>query len=73
MNQRDRILLSLRQNTAVCGTLFLGDHMPRYSARIRELKELGHNIQTRPCRHPWHTHSLSNQIEYLLLDEGRMF
>ncbi len=72
MNQRDRILLSLQQNTAVCGTHFLEDRMPRYSARILELKEQGHNIQTRSCRHPWHTHS-SNQIEYLLLDEGRMF
>ena len=72
MNQRDRILLSLRQNTAVCGTLFLEDRMPRYSARILELKEAGHNIQTRSCRHPWHTHS-SKQSEFMLLEEGRWF
>jgi hypothetical protein len=72
MNQHDFVLATLKQNKAVCGTFFLDEHIPRYAARVGELRAQGHNIVTRSCEHPWHSHN-TRQIEYVLLDEGRLF
>lgn len=48
MNQRDRILAALKLEPR-CGTTFLNWRIPRYSARIGELRAEGYEITTRPC------------------------
>ena len=72
MNQHDFVLHTLQHNKATCGTFFLDEHIPRYAARIGDLRVEGHNIITRSCEHPWHHHK-TRQIEYVLVDEGRLF
>ena len=52
MSQSDTVLWMLRRGW-VCGTEFLDLHIPRYSARIDELKALGYGFDRRRCtRHP---------------------
>lgn len=63
MNQKDTILQMLRQGP-VCGTTLLGAHMPRYSAAVFDLREEGHNIETRRCIQ--HTHHKTRQVEFVL-------
>ena len=52
MGQRDRILRMLTDTypDGVCGTVFLRERMPRYAARIWELRAKGCAIQTEPCQ-----------------------
>ena len=40
----------------VCGTQFLDAHIPRYGARIHDLKKLGWEVQKRRCVNPQHAH-----------------
>jgi uncharacterized protein YbbK (DUF523 family) len=61
-NQRDTILRML-EHSPVCGTTFLEMYIPRYAARIHELRTAGHEIATRECRQ--HEHE-SRQTEYYL-------
>lgn len=61
-SQRERILRLLNAGP-VCGTSFLFLKMPRYSARIWELRKVGFNITTRRCTDPRHH---SRQVEYIL-------
>lgn len=68
MTQRDRILAALRMGP-VCGTQFLQMFIPRYAARIHELRKDGFVIGTRPCR--MHDHS-SAQIVYELAETDQM-
>jgi hypothetical protein len=49
MTQKQRILEALKAGP-VCGTTFLGWYMPRYSARILELRSEGYEITTRRCQ-----------------------
>jgi hypothetical protein len=53
MNQRDRILAALRLGP-VCGTQMLSWHIPRYSARIGELRVEGFEIIRRRCQLHYH-------------------
>lgn len=62
MTQKDRILGMLKLGP-VCGTRFLELYMPRYAARIHELRVEGHPIVSEPCRS--HDHK-SSQIRYRL-------
>lgn len=55
MNQCERVL-DLLKHGPVCGTVFLKLYIPRYSARILELRQRGHVITTRPCKDQWHGH-----------------
>ena len=50
MSQCDRIL-NLLKDGRVCGATLLEYRMPRYSARIGELRERGHRIETLKCEH----------------------
>lgn len=50
---------------AVCGTTLLGAHIPRYAARIYELRQDGWPIQKRQCTDPGHAHA-STQFEYFV-------
>lgn len=70
MSQRRRIL-RLLETAPVCGTELLDRHMPRYAARIKELRTDGHNIATRPCQNTLHRHTTA-QVEYVLLPAGQL-
>ena len=71
--QTEQILAMLR-NGPTCGTRFLTRRIPRYPARIFELKQEGHAIGKRPCDNEWHRHG-SPQWEWFLISEhdGRLF
>jgi hypothetical protein len=43
----------------------LGMHIPRYSARISDLKAIGYGIARRRCEDPTHRHS-SVQFEWFI-------
>jgi len=63
--------LTIRGADGVCGTEFLDVHIPRYAARILELRDAGNTIVTVPCReHNWHT---THQIRYVLIPKGQLF
>ena len=63
MSQKQRIANLLRDGP-VCGTALLDLRMPRYAARISELRAEGMLIETRVCES--HRHA-SKQIEYVVL------
>ena len=54
-----------------CGTDLLAAHMPRYAARIHELKAQGWPIERRRCQNPWHTHR-GCQYEWHVPEQGRL-
>ena len=56
MNQREIIMwhLALAGEKGKCGTDFLALHIPRYSARIKELRDRGAVIERFPCDDPRH-------------------
>ena len=62
MSQKQRIANLLRGGP-VCGTALLDLRMPRYAARISELRAEGMLIETRVCES--HRHA-SKQYEYVL-------
>lgn len=67
MSQRVEVLRLLR-NGPVCSTQFLTAHIPRFSARVFELRQDGYQIVKRQCRaHPWH-----KQWEFILIEQGQM-
>lgn len=66
--QKQRILEALRLEPR-CGTTFLDWHIPRYAARIYELRTEGHNIVSTPCK--LHHHD-SAQIVYRLVEMSQM-
>lgn len=68
LGQRDRVLVMLRDadGLGVCGTTFSDAHIPRYSARIGELRDLGWPIpDARRCHNPNHWHK-TKQFEWVL-------
>ena len=73
MSQRDRVLQALKAGP-VCGTEFLRMHIPRYAARVLELRQQGHEIMTVPCNDVYHDHQ-SAQVRYVLveMDQQRLF
>ena len=64
-NQRGRILRVLRW-APQCGARFLEMHIPRYSARIWELRREGYQITRRRCDVSHHAH-YSRQYLYELV------
>ncbi len=67
MSQDARVLEMLRRDW-VCGTTFLDEGMPRYAARICELRQRGCMIARKPCNDPTHHHS-SRQEQWRLMAE----
>ncbi len=56
--QTQRVLDALMTCPAgLCGTQLLEMRIPRYAARIQNLRDKGHNIDTVPCPHSWHSHN----------------
>ena len=64
MTQQERIQLHL-QDEPTCGTSFLNWHIPRYAARIHELRGKGYQITSERCQIEYH-HHLSAQTVYTL-------
>ena len=64
MTQQEDVLLYL-QEEPTCGTSFLNWHIPRYAARIHELRGKGHQITSERCQIEYH-HHLSAQTVYTL-------
>ncbi len=62
--QRDHVLRWLMVEP-ICGTDFLFSGIPRYSARIYELRKKGHQIVRRTC--DIHRHHRSRQYVYELI------
>ena len=59
------MMLQLAGSKGVCGTVFLEEHIARYSGRISELRQDGHGITTRRCENEWHRHKTA-QWEFVL-------
>lgn len=68
MNQREKVLAMLKTGP-VCGTDFLAAYVPRYSARILELRQQGHVIESRPCRNGWHQHETAQTVYELAVSD----
>ena len=68
MNQKQRILNALKLGP-VCGTDLLRWSIPRYAARIAELRKAGHDIVTRPCR--LHDHE-TPQFVYEMVEKDQL-
>ena len=68
MSQKRRILAALKLGP-VCGTDMLRWRIPRYAARIYELRTEGHDIVSRPCR--LHDHD-SPQVVYELAEKDQL-
>lgn len=66
--QKDLILRLLRKYPAVCATELLHLRIPRYAARILELRQAGYMIDSEPCDNPQHSHR-SRQIQYVLIPD----
>lgn len=58
-----------REGRGVCGTEFLDLYMPRYAARVLELRGEGWQIVTQECKQ--HAHE-TKQVEYVLLVDRRV-
>ena len=63
MTQRDRVQAMLTDDWT-CGTQFLARHIPRYGARIFDLRRQGLKVERRPCE--THQH-FDRQYEWRLL------
>ena len=63
--QKATILDQLRLwgDSGVCATTLLSMRIPRYAARIKELRDDGHRIETVPCL--FHPHK-TRQVRYVL-------
>ena len=64
MSQKNRVRRMLEVGP-VCGTALLDERIPRYAARIAELRGEGMPIVTRRCES--HRH-VSKQVEYLVVE-----
>ena len=57
--QKEYVLNQLKTRGTVCGTWFLQWNIPRYAARIYDLRTDGHRIERVRCPHHYHTHPAS--------------
>jgi len=71
VTQSQEILYRLQMGP-VCGTDLLRMYIPRYAARILELRLSGHQIETRTCTNSLHDHR-SKQVEYVLVTDDTLF
>lgn len=62
-DQKQKVLEMLRAGP-VCGTVFLKEHLPRYGARLWDLKKLGYEIERTRCFDHQH---VSTQYKWKLI------
>jgi len=73
--QAERVFKMLSRGW-VCGSEFLEAHLPRYGARIYELRQDGWYVSKRQCQHPWHRHESVQwqwKIERKPAGDGQLF
>ena len=61
------------QSGQVCGEDFLQRYIPRYSARIYDLREQGHSIATEKCNKLHHYHRSTIKAFRLVPQEETLF
>ena len=72
MSQKETILGLLRNyREGICGTYFLEAHIPRYAARINELRNEGYTIDSISCPSPYHTHRANIATYQLVRTPGQ--
>ena len=71
-SQKDDVLFALRAkgSLGVCGTVFLEHKIPRYSARIADLRADGNEITTTRCNQTHHNHR-TKQFLFSLIPPGQ--
>ena len=69
--QKDQVLRWLGRGP-VCGTTLLAAHIPRYAARIAELRDEGYDIVTERCVNEHHAH-VTRQVQYRLVTSDTLF
>lgn len=67
MSQQQDILHALKYWETMCGTEFLDMHIPRYAARIHELRNKGYWISSERCKE--HNYHKTAQTLYRLIEE----
>ncbi len=50
-------VLAVLEGGVVCGNWFLTMYIPRYAARILDLRQAGFDIRKVECPYPYHTHT----------------
>ncbi len=55
--QNAKVLFALEHKDVVCGVLFLRTYIPRYAARILDLRQAGFDIRKVQCPYSYHTHT----------------
>lgn len=65
-SQRERIEQTLEGGEWVCGTTFLKMGIPRYAARMLEIRQqrTDWTMERRKCRSPYHQHLTNQQFEW---------
>lgn len=61
-----QLILRQLERGPVCATTLLEDHMPRYAARILDLRQEGNRIVTERCNRMGHEHQ-TRQVQYRLI------
>lgn len=68
--QKARIL-SLLQTGPVCAWDLYSYRMPRFAARIHELRQDGYLITTEHCTAPYHHPTVKGHVAYVLHQRGQ--
>jgi len=56
LTQKERMLLAFKAKGTVCGSTFLEMHIPRYAARVADLRDDGYDIVRVKCPYRFHDH-----------------
>lgn len=56
LTQKEKMMLAFTAYGVVCGNTFLAINIPRYSARVHDLRSDGHIIVRAKCPYSHHTH-----------------
>lgn len=68
MNQKAKVLRTLKLHDQVCASVFYQNYMPTARNRIAELRAEGYQIESRRCENPAHHHG-GGLVEYHLAGE----
>lgn len=69
MTQYERVRAALTDGWT-CGSVFVGWHILRYSARINEIagrERWRRVVERRPCQNPYHMHKPGKMFEWRLV------
>lgn len=70
-SQADRVLRMLEESElGVCAVDFLEAYIPRFSARLKEIRDTGRVIEKRKCFSTSHRHR-TRQVRYVLMPKRK--